>query len=209
MTVWKLSPWWFEIQTCTLQSGYISEFFREAGGASAALKLPVSVEYINIRYFSSLLSLQLWILLWWQPSSPPFAILKGFMLHSQISEKIRLVLAWLLVYEKSTGSRFATFTVYFLWGKCIKVFTACLNKLWKQHDTPNEFGRLSAASSRICPHLYVKRAWRYLLVVQLLSVKKSSLPTFFLHSHILWYILYLTSAAATWISRQLPFLYDT
>lgn len=57
------------------------------GGRGLCILKVVSIEYINIvRYFSSLLSLLLWIQLWCQPSSPPFAILKGLMLQSRISE---------------------------------------------------------------------------------------------------------------------------
>lgn len=57
------------------------------GGRCLCILKVVSIEYINIvRYFSSLLSLLLWIQLWCQPSSPPFAILKGLMLQSRISE---------------------------------------------------------------------------------------------------------------------------
>lgn len=78
--IWKKKSFFFHIFLLGKARG------SEGGRCLCILKV-VSIEYINIvRYFSSLLSLLLWIQLWCQPSSPPFAILKGLMLQSRISE---------------------------------------------------------------------------------------------------------------------------
>lgn len=136
----------------TFLCGYISEFFlffSEARGGLCILKV-VSVEYIYIvRYFPSLLSLQLWIQLWWQPSFPSICYIKGVYAAQSNLRINRRRLAWSSQDCGSTRNRpdsmflFAAFmvccsarpvSVYIAFQNASKFFSPYLS-LWKQHMT--------------------------------------------------------------------------